>query len=103
MSASHRKQDPLDKHVYRALEGVLTYVNAFMLLDLARSQFAEHELLGVIIVGIITLIIFWYMRSRIGKTDVFDMQDRAAWNAPPDPAQEHMRARMSLGTVAWSK
>jgi uncharacterized PurR-regulated membrane protein YhhQ (DUF165 family) len=49
---------------HRALEGVLTYLNAFLILDLTRHLFKDQPWLAVIVIAICTIIVFAMMRAR---------------------------------------
>ena len=52
------------EHVHHhAIEGVLTYLNAFLILDFARNIIQDNKGYGVIAILIVTMIIFWYLRS----------------------------------------
>jgi hypothetical protein len=48
---------------HRAIEGVLTYLNAFLILDYARGLARGNAGLGVLVMLIITIVIFWYLRA----------------------------------------
>lgn len=45
------------------LEGVLTYVNAFLILDLARELFKGRPFVALIIIAIVTILIFARTRA----------------------------------------
>ena len=51
---------------HRTIEGVLTYLNAFLLLDYARDITGTNKLLGVVVLLVITIIALWYMRRHCG-------------------------------------
>lgn len=53
------------EHVtHRAIEGVLTYLNAFLILDFARIQFKDNPGLAVAITIVVTLIIFYFLHRH---------------------------------------
>jgi hypothetical protein len=49
---------------HRTIEGVLTYLNAFLLLDYARDITGTNKLLGVVVLLVVTVIALWYMRRH---------------------------------------
>lgn len=76
----------------RMLEGVLIYLNSFLILDVARDRFQEHKLWGAIAVLVMTIIIFWFvMRDReAGRGPVLILPE-----APPLVARRESLRRTS--------
>lgn len=59
-------ETPKDRKTYlRIVEGVLIYLNAFMILDFMRDYMRGHLLLGMIIMITITIICLWFIESYI--------------------------------------
>ncbi|MFA5767752.1 MAG: hypothetical protein WC919_07590 [Candidatus Paceibacterota bacterium] len=48
----------------RLIEGILTYLNALLILDLARKTFEDKAYMAVIIIAILTLLIIFLHNSR---------------------------------------
>lgn len=49
---------------HRTVEGVLTYLNAFLILDLSRNLFHDRPELAVLTIVIITIILYFYITWR---------------------------------------
>ncbi|MCK9604032.1 MAG: hypothetical protein M0R66_06725 [Candidatus Omnitrophica bacterium] len=85
-----------DHASHRAIEGVLTYLNAFLLLDYARSVVNEHRGWGVIVLLVISIIVFWYLRRECERCDrastnagdaITPSRSIVARNVPPSPGE----------------
>lgn len=50
--------------VQHLIEGVLTYLNALLILDLAREVFKNNIHIAVVIVAIVTLLIVFLYNAR---------------------------------------
>jgi uncharacterized PurR-regulated membrane protein YhhQ (DUF165 family) len=50
--------------VARLVEGTLTYLNALLILDLARASFSNRIHIAVVIVAIVTLVIILMYNSH---------------------------------------
>lgn len=78
----------------RTIEGVLTYLNAFLMLDLARHIFAESPAIAVVIIIIATIITYYLIgRNNAGSPIV-------AKYVPPAPSNlaETFRSRRHMRT-----
>lgn len=49
---------------HRAIESVLVYLNAFLILDFARLRFGNNPGLAVVIMIIVTFVTFYILQNR---------------------------------------
>lgn len=89
--------DPLSVHfimstgcdhvTHRAIEGILTYLNAFLLLDFARSSFKERQGTGVVVMIVITILIFYLLRKVCPHCDKTTPAVERPARIPPNPEE----------------
>jgi hypothetical protein len=68
--------------VHRTVEGVLTYLNAFLILDLSRKVFQNSPGLAVFTIIVITMILYSYMAQH----RILDCIDKPKHIVSPDEA-----------------
>jgi hypothetical protein len=56
-----------DHLAHRSVEGVLIYLNAFLALDFARHVFKDNPTVAIIVILILTLFAFHYMRRNCSE------------------------------------
>jgi hypothetical protein len=79
---------------HRTIEGILTYLNAFLILDLARSTFKGNLLMGVVIMLIISIIVFYYLRKSCPNCSTSSTPVvMETGHIPPDPEELTMEQR----------
>lgn len=92
-----------DVHASRILIGVLTYLNAFLLLDLIRDVFRSDAMNAALLIIIITIMIFimarLYNTSR--QVNDGDMANNPATDliaSPPSPNNLAEKLHLRLNT-----
>jgi uncharacterized PurR-regulated membrane protein YhhQ (DUF165 family) len=82
----------------KALEGTLTYLNAFLILDLARARYKDQPGLAVIVTLVITIIILYFL--HIYKEHTASGASNGATVIPPLPNNpaETFRLRRNIGS-----
>ena len=54
---------------HRTIEGVLTYLNAFLILDLSRNMFQNSPGLAVMTIIVITIVLYFFIARRCVEED----------------------------------